>query len=102
MYEVKDININGFYHRTIPSECVRCVSVLNQLIISGGYRILKRGGGGVMISLRWISGFWIVGDGRPLRAEFALSTVATVTRVTARYETLCRGVARNFYILGRR
>ena len=36
---------------------------------------------------------------RPLRAEFSLSTVATVTRVIARYETLCRGVARNFYIL---
>ena len=52
-----------------------------------------------MISLRWISGFWIVGEGRPLRAEFALSTVATVTRVIATYETLCRGVARNFYIL---
>ena len=51
-----------------------------------------------MISLRWISRFWIVG-GRPLRAEFALSTVETVTRVIARYETLCRGVARNFYIL---
>ena len=45
-----------------------------------------------MISLRWISGFWIVGEGRPLRAEFALSTVATITRVIARYETLCRGV----------
>ena len=44
-----------------------------------------------MISLRWISGFWIVGEGRPWRAEFALSTVATVTRVIARYETLCRG-----------
>ena len=28
MCEVKDININGFYHRTIPGECVRCVSVL--------------------------------------------------------------------------
>ena len=37
--------------------------------------------------------------GGPLRAEFALSTVATVTRVIARYETLYRGVARNFYIL---
>ena len=54
-----------------------------------------------MISLRWISGFWIVWEGRPLRAEFAFSTVATVTRVIARYETLCRGVARNFYILAR-
>ena len=43
--------------------------------------------------------FWIVGEGRCLRDEFALSTVATVTRVNARYETLCRGVARNFYIL---
>ena len=43
-----------------------------------------------MISLRWISGFWIVEEGRPLRAEFALSTVATVTS---------RGVARSFYIL---
>ena len=32
-----------------------------------------------------------------LRAEFALSTVATLL---TRYETLCRGVARNFYILG--
>ena len=52
-----------------------------------------------MISLRWISGFWIVGERRPLRAEFALSTVTTVTRVIARYETLCRGVASNFYIL---
>ena len=40
-----------------------------------------------------------MGEGRYLRAEFALSTVATVTRVIARYETLCRGVARNFYIL---
>ena len=40
-----------------------------------------------------------MGEGRPLRAEFALSTVATVTRVIARYETLCRGIARNFYIL---
>ena len=37
-----------------------------------------------------------MGEERPLRAEFALSTVATVTRVIA---TLCRGVARNFYIL---
>ena len=37
-----------------------------------------------------------MGEERPLRAEFALSTVATVI---ARYETLCRGVARNFYIL---
>ena len=37
--------------------------------------------------------------GRPLRAEFALSTITTVPRVIARYETLCRGVARNFYIL---
>ena len=55
-------------------------------ISSGGSRILKRGG--AMISLRWISGFWIVGEGRPLRAEFALSTVSTVTRVIARYETL--------------
>ena len=36
-----------------------------------------------MISLRWISGFWIVG-GRSLRAEFTLS-IATVTRVIARY-----------------
>ena len=35
----------------------------------------------------------------PLRAELALSTVATVTRIIARYETLCRGVAGNFYIL---
>ena len=61
--------------------------------------ILKRGGHDIsMISLRCISGFWIVGEGRPLRAEFALSTVTTVTRVIARYETLCRGVARNFYI----
>ena len=34
-----------------------------------------------------------------MKAEFALLTVATVTRVIARYETLCRGVARNFYIL---
>ena len=33
LYQVEDININGFYHRTIPGECVRCVSVLNQLII---------------------------------------------------------------------
>ena len=40
-----------------------------------------------------------MGEGRPLRAEFALSTVATVTKVSARYETLCRRVARNFYIL---
>ena len=54
---------------------------------------------GAMISLRWISGFWIVGEGRPLRAELALSTVATVTRIIARYETFCRGVTRNFYIL---
>ena len=46
-----------------------------------------------------ISGFWIVGEGRPLRAELAFSTVATVTRIIARYEALCRGVARNFYIL---
>ena len=52
-----------------------------------------------MISLRWILGFWIVGEGRPLRTEFAFSTVATVTRVIAGYETLCRGVATNFYIL---
>ena len=37
--------------------------------------------------------------GRPSRAEFALSTVATVTRVTAKYETMCRGIARNYYIL---
>ena len=40
--------------------------------------------GRAMISLRWISGFWIVGgggEGGALRAEFALSTVATVTRV---------------------
>ena len=51
-----------------------------------------------MVSLRWISGFWIVGEGRPLRAEFALSTVATVTRVIARYQTLWRGVVRNFFI----
>ena len=36
--------------------------------------------GGGMISLRWISGFWIVGERRPLRAEFALSSVAIVTR----------------------
>ena len=49
-----------------------------------------QGGGGAKVDLRM---------GRPLRAEFALSTVATVTRVIARYETLCRGVARNFYIL---
>ena len=57
-----------------------------------------------MISLRWISGFWIVGEGRPLRAEFALSTVATVTRVIARYETLCRGVRSQEFLhyLGRR
>ena len=55
--------------------------------------------GGQWISLRWISGFWIVEEGRPLRAEFVPSTVATVTRVIARYEALCRGVARNFYIL---
>ena len=34
-----------------------------------------------MISLRWISGFWIVRGGGALRAEFALSTVTTVTRV---------------------
>ena len=40
-----------------------------------------------------------MGEGRPLRAEFADSTVATVTRVIARYDRLCRGVARNFYIL---
>ena len=40
-----------------------------------------------------------MGEGRPLSAELALSTVATVTRVIARYETLCRGVARNIYIL---
>ena len=40
-----------------------------------------------------------MGEGRPLRAELALSTVATVTRIIARYETLCREVARNFYIL---
>ena len=52
-----------------------------------------------MISLRWISGFWIVGEGRNLRAEFSLSTVATVTRVIARYETLCRGI---FTYSGRR
>ena len=50
-----------------------------------------------MISIKWISGFWI--RGRPSRAEFALSTVATVTGVIARYETLCGGVARNFYTL---
>ena len=36
-----------------------------------------------------------------LKAEFALSTVATVTGVIDNnyYEKLCRGVARNFYIL---
>ena len=33
-----------------------------------------------------------MGEERRLRAEFALSTVATVTRVIARCETLCRGV----------
>ena len=38
-----------------------------------------------MISLRWISGFLIVGEGRHLRTEFALSTVARVI-------ALCRGV----------
>ena len=66
-------------------------------MISGGSRILKGGGGNDIskVDLR----IWIVGEWRPLRAEFALSTVATVTRVIARYETLCRGVARNFYIL---
>ena len=52
-----------------------------------------------MISLRWISGFWIMREGRHLRAKFALSTVTTVAGVIARYETLCIGVARNFYIL---
>ena len=39
-----------------------------------------------------------MGEGRHLRAEFALSTVATVTRVIARDETL----ARNFAYSGRR
>ena len=34
-----------------------------------------------MILLRWISGFWIVGEGSFLMAEFVLSTVVTVTRV---------------------
>ena len=53
-----------------------------------------------MISLRWISGFWIVGEGRPLRTEFALSTVATVTRVTARYETVQR--SSQTYLVGDR
>ena len=38
-----------------------------------------------MISLRWISGFLIVGEGRHLRTEFALSTVARVI-------ALCRGI----------
>ena len=46
-----------------------------------------------MISLSWISGFCIVGEGRRLRAKFALSTVGTVTRVIVRYERLCKGVA---------
>ena len=78
------------------SSCFKLHSIVH---INCRSRILKRGGGGAMISLRWISGFWIVGEGRPLRAELAFSTVATVTEIIARYETLCRGVARNFYIL---
>ena len=83
----------------MPTECCSLANKTDKKrgnLTRGGSRILKGGGGGVMISLRWISGFWIVG---PLRAELALSTVATVTRIIARYETLCRGVARNFYIL---
>ena len=40
-----------------------------------------------------------MGDGRRLKAEFALLTVAAGTRVIVRYERLCKGVARNFYIL---
>ena len=58
---------------------IDCVSLPEY---SGGSRILKKGGNDISkVDLRGR------GEGRPLRAEFALSTVATVTRVIARYET---------------
>ena len=52
---------------------IQGILLLSVVVVSGGSRILKRGGGGAMIRIL------DVGEGRSLRAEFALSTVAIVS-----------------------